>query len=408
MLRSGSICLSFLYNYLVSEVKTNEDENGNKLIQKADKLKCLSDTFQSYGGVLAKISQILCFEDGKGEVFSECKPYCQKETIEYIKNEYETNKDFFKNVKYLDFNVFKSGSVGEVHKGIYKDDKDIIIKVQYVGLYEQFQSDIFILDKVTSYLFYFADLSNAMLDIKTKLYEELDYTLEFKNQNDMFNIWKDNKHIQIAELLPELCTKNLLTMYYIDGENLFSFFETATQNEKDFIGSKIVEFIFVNFYKYGLFYSDIHYGNFLVKNKNILYVTDFGCINIIEPVLLNNLIKLHKSVRDEDTETFYKIVKEIGILKEDITEASKEYMYEYFKIQYEPWTAEKFEFTEEWLSKSVFKKTELMKEWILPSNCVYLNKIPYGAYHIFTKLNLKGKFASFFQNLIEEHDNKLS
>ena len=49
MLRSGSICLSFLYNYLVSDVKTteDEDENGNKLIQKADKIKCLSDTFQS-------------------------------------------------------------------------------------------------------------------------------------------------------------------------------------------------------------------------------------------------------------------------------------------------------------------------------------------------------------------------
>ena len=54
----------------------------------------------------------------------------------------ENNTEFFKDLKYLDFNVFKSGSVGQVHKGIYKNDEHIIFKVQYLGLYEQFKSEI--------------------------------------------------------------------------------------------------------------------------------------------------------------------------------------------------------------------------------------------------------------------------
>lgn len=403
MLRSGSICISFLYNYLLSEIQTNNNktENGTTLINKVTKLECLASTFQSYGGVLAKLSQILSLDDGKSSVFSDCKPYCQEETIAYLKDEYTKNSEFFKNITHLDFNVFKSGSVGQVHKGVYNDNTNIIIKVQYLGLREQFKSDLFILDKVTSYLFHFSDLSNAMTDIKTKVYEELDYKREFENQNNMYNIWKEHKNIKIAELIPELCNEKLLTMEYIDAEGLSSFIDTSTQEEKNLIGKYMVEFIFVNFYKYGIFYSDIHYGNFLIKYKQVLYVTDFGCINNIDDILLNNLKNLHKAVSNDDKDAFYKIVTDIGILVPNISIESKEYMYDYFKLQYTPWTQDNFEFTDEWFVESKFKKTELMTEWKLPSNCVYLNKIPFGGYHIFTKLKLKYDFTCLFKELLD-------
>lgn len=400
MIRSGNICISFLYKFLTSEIKYNGN-GGDELIKKATRLKCLSDTFASYGGVLAKISQILCFEDGKGDVFSDCKPYCQKETIDYFKDEYTKNPNFFKNVKEIDFNVFKAGSVGQIHKAIY-DDKEIIIKVQYIGLVEQFKSDIFLLDKLITYLFNFSNISNAMIDIKTKLYEELDYTIEFENQNKFYEIWKDHEYIKIPKLIPELCTKTLLGMEFIMSDSLSFFIDNSTQEERNNIGNYIVEFVFTNLYKYGIFYSDIHYGNFLIQNNNILYITDFGCINELNTELLDNMKKLHNSIINNDKELFYIIVSNMGILNNDkCSDESKQYMYDYFKLQYTPWIDDnEFEFTEEWLFKSTYKETELMNEWILPSNCVYLNKIPYGLYHILTKLKLKGNFKKLFNKIL--------
>lgn len=403
MIRSGNICISFLYKFLTSEIKYNGN-GGDELIKKATRLKCLSDTFASYGGVLAKISQILCFEDGKGDIFSDCKPYCQKETIDYFKDEYTKNPNFFKNVKEIDFNVFKAGSVGQIHKAIYtkNDDKEIIIKVQYIGLVEQFKSDIFLLDKLITYLFNFSNISNAMIDIKTKLYEELDYTIEFENQNKFYEIWKDHEYIKIPKLIPELCTKTLLGMEFIMSDSLSFFIENSTQEERNNIGNYIVEFVFTNLYKYGIFYSDIHYGNFLIQNNNILYITDFGCINELNTELLDNMKKLHNSIINNDKELFYIIVSNMGILNDDkCSDESKQYMYDYFKLQYTPWIDDnEFEFTEEWLIKSTYKETELMNEWILPSNCVYLNKIPYGLYHILTKLKLKGNFKKLFNKIL--------
>ena len=404
MLRSGSICISFLYKYLMSdnEINNEDDIDGNKnLIQKSSKLKCLADTFQSYGGVLAKLSQIVCYENQDSTVFSDCKPFSRDETIQYFKEHYNEFPEFFKNVKYIDFEPYKSGSIGQVHKGVYKDGTDIIIKVQYVGLKEQIDSDLFILDKLISYLYSFANLSNAMIDIKTKLNEELDYTLESFNQQHLHDVWSDNDNIKIPQIISELSNDNLITMEFIEGENLNIFIANSTQEERNNIGKYMVEFIFTNLYKEGIFYSDIHYGNFIIKDKTILYVMDFGCINDINDKLLKNLRDLHVSMINDDKELFYSLVENMGIIKDTISDDSKDYIYNYFKIQYEPWISEEFEFTKEWLDKSIYKNTYLMSEWELPNNMIYLNKIPFGMYHLLTKLELKGSFLDFFKKLLD-------
>ena len=400
MIRSGSICMSFLYRYLLSDTELHE-KGGDELVNKGTKLKCLADTFSSYGGILAKLSQLICLESQNNGVFSDCQPYSQKETTEYIKTYYNENPEFFKDIKEIDFIVFKSGSVGQVHKCITTDNKDVVLKVQYVGLYNQFKNDIFILDMVTKYLFHFSDVSNAMLDIKTKLYEELDYKIEYINQDTMYNLWIDDDIIRISKLIPSLCTTNLLAMEYIDGESLNNFMENSTQEERNNIGMSILNFIFTNLYKHKIFYSDIHYGNFLIKDKRYLYVTDFGCLHYMKDELVKKLIDMHKYIINDEKELFYDIVTELGIIDNTISERSKEYIYEYFKLQYEPWISETFEFTREWLRKAEYKETELMKEWKLPSDMVYLNKINYAMYHVLTNLKLEGNFSNYFKELFK-------
>ena len=89
---------------------------------------------------------------------------------------------------------------------------------------------------------------------------------------------------------------------------------------------------------------------------------DFECLHEIEDKLLNNLILIHKAILNEDKETFYQLVTKIGIIKEDISSQSKEYIYEYFRLQYEPYISNDYQFTQECLEKVIFKNTDLMKE----------------------------------------------
>ena len=394
MLRSSSICASFIYNYLISTSECT-DTNGKPLDKTVQKLRCLTDTLASYGGVLSKLSQILSLNDENSTVFSDCKPFSKKKTINYFKNFIENSKE---KIDSVDFNVYKSGSIGQVHKAKYKG-KDIIFKVQYVGLYDQTLKDLKMLDTVTSFVYHFSDMKNAMIDIKTKMYEELDYKKEETNQEKMYQFYKNNSSVEIPKTIPELCTDTILAMSFVEGRCLREFIENSTQDERNKFGMGLVKFVFENIYKNGILYSDIHYGNFLVKNDFNLCVLDFGCLHNIDDKLTNHLRTLYLSIKSENKDEFYKVVEEIGIINKNISKLSKKYIYDYFRIQYEPWISEEFEFTEEWLDISTNKDTELMKEWVLPQNMVYFNKIPYGMYHILTKLKLKGKFTEVFDEI---------
>jgi predicted unusual protein kinase regulating ubiquinone biosynthesis (AarF/ABC1/UbiB family) len=383
-------------------LSNNNEINENDILKaKNDKLKSLISVFNKYGGVLSKIAQIVSTDNENMNVFDDCKAYSQDETVNYLKNYYNTNNNYITNISFVDFEIFKAGSVGQVHKCVDVNNNKLILKVQYDGLYKQFEDDIYMLDKIASYLFNFINFYDSLIYIKQKLFEELDYKLEIKNHKMLYDLWSSCDDIKIPLIRDELCDDKIICMEFIDGESLREFLLNSTQNQKNMIGYKIVKFIFTNLFKHNIFYSDIHYGNFIIKDKKILYITDFGCVHLMDIELIQKLKKIYKCIKTNNKNEFINVIKDLEIIKKDITEDSENYMFEYFKLQYEPWINPDFHFNNKWLEKSVSKKPELMSEWNLPCNLVYLNKICYGLYHILTKLNVHYNFTNLFEELNE-------
>lgn len=396
MLRTGSLCASFLYNYLKSDSKEFTDENGT-IDKRAQKVRCLTDTLQKQGGILGKLAQMLSLNDEDNDVFSNCKPFSKDKTHKYFKkiiSEYEEKLD------YIDDEIFKSGSVGQIYRCGYKD-KEIIFKIQYVGLAKQIAQDLKIFETLITYLYNFTDLKPALENIKKQLNDELDYRIECINQKIIKELFKKNKDIIIPNIIPEFCSETIISMDFIDGKSITEFINNSTQEERNKIGESIITFIFKSLYKHNILYSDTHYGNFLITDENKLGIIDFGCVHNIEDNLCDNLKKMKLALYNKNKDDFYKIVEDIGIINPTISQESKDYIYDYFMIQLEPWITEKeFEFNESWLDKCNEKNTELMQEWTLPGNMVYFNKIPYGLYHILTKLKVKGNFWNIIKKLI--------
>jgi predicted unusual protein kinase regulating ubiquinone biosynthesis (AarF/ABC1/UbiB family) len=393
--KASEICMKVVYSYLTSSKDAS-------LTGKVNQVKCLSSVFANYGGILAKISQMICIEDGDGVVYSDCKPYSMEKTIQHFTSSITNNKNgFFDSLSNVDLKVYKSGSVGQVHKGIHTDESgvssNVVIKVQYVGLREQFDTDLRILKMLSKFLYNFVD-DITEKEVISKLYEELDYRIEFNNQQTIYDIWKDDPTIIIPKLIPSMCTETLLVSEFVEAEDMFTFLKNSSQSQRNTIGMSILRFIYTNMFTHGIFYSDIHYGNFLIKDKTTLVVIDFGCINKIDTELSNNLLSIHKAVLEDDELLFYKAVTAMGILKEEvITPESRNHMWWYFKLQFKPITSEYFEFTKEWLECYVHKDMDIMKDWVLPGNCVYFNKINFGMSHLLAELNLRGNVLELFE-----------
>lgn len=400
MLRASSICISLLYKYM-----TSSSESKDELNEKSKKIKLLSETFSQYGGVLSKISQILVLNDTENDVFSECKPFSREKTHNYIVKQFENNRDFFRDIETFNFDIYKSGSVGQVYRAKTHDQKEIILKVQYQGLAEQTKQDLKILDMIISYLYSdFVDINNAIIDIKTKINEELNYQIEKQNQQYVYQAFLNNIQIRIPQIIDNLCNDKILTMEYMDGYTVLNeFIAISTQEQRNQIGILIIKFIFESIFKHRILYPDSHYGNFLVKNDgSSISVIDFGCLIFIEPELLQTLKQIHYALKSNDKERFLQIIENIGIINTRTSEESKNYAFEYFKLQYEPLLIDndEFQFYPEWLDLVGDKNTELMKEWYCPPNMIYFHKIPYGLYHLLTKLELKCNVGSIVEEIL--------
>jgi ubiquinone biosynthesis protein len=397
MIRSGSICLSLLYNYLTSE-SLEDDEFENKHTA----LSTISKTFSNYGGILSKISQIIAYGEGNSSssIFSDCKPFNSENTSLFFDNEMKNNI-LFNDVLSYEKNVYKSGSIGQVHKGIMKINDintNVAFKVQYTKLKEQCEDDIKILDGIIHFLYTGNNFSHAVNDIKRKINDELNYKQEIYNMDIFFNLWKDNSNILIPKVFSSKSTDKIICMEFIHGISLNDFINNSTDHERNKYGMLIAEFVFTSLFRDKLFYSDIHYGNFLIKGDK-LCVMDFGCINVIDDVLSKQLKRLYYSIYYDNEEDFYSLLFEMQILNDKVSTKSRDYAWTYFKQQLAPWIINDFTFTKEWLTNTTHKDFTLLNEWNLPQNIVYLNKINFGLIHILQKMQVSGNFTQIFKKL---------
>jgi len=404
MLRSGSICASLLFNYLTtSSVESTGDTKEDIYRQNLLKVRVLGETFSNYGGVLSKISQMVNYSYGihNSDVYSNCKPINSEKTVTFFLNEILEFEDEL--ISY-DSEVFKSGSVGQIHKAVYKDGRNIIFKVQYVGLVDIFESDIYVLDTIAKYLFTDVNVTEGMLDIKKQLYEELDYRIEAKNQLYLRKCWENDAIIKIPNIIPELSNEKILCMEFVEkGESLNEFVDSSTIDEITFIGNQIIRFMFTNLFKYKVIYTDVHYGNFIIEDKSILHVLDFGSLNYIEEDVYNYLFIILKSLFDGNKDTFYQVMEDMGVINsktKPLSQESYDYMWEYFILILAPWICkEEFQFTEKWVDDCGVRDMELMKDWILPPNVIWLNKLCHGFTHVIGKMNFKGNYIKLFTEL---------
>lgn len=399
MIRAGSIGISYVINACKNVFSSSKDDSD--LSKKAKKLKILKQTLESYGGMLAKIAQMLSYDDGSDSVFSECKPFSRKKTHNFIKKYIKNNNDIPFTIVPI---IYKSGSIGQVYKGEYKNEK-IIVKVLYVGLDKQTEDDIKVVNMIGNFMYGNVKMKNALEEIRDKIKEELDFRIECKNHKKMYDIWNNINYATVPKVYPELCQKNMLVTKYVNGITLSEFTKLASQNEKNQLGYDLVRFMYTNIYMHKILYSDCHAGNFVItrnsEGKFVINVLDFGCLHDLNANTYKCLKKIHRSLKSEDKNKFYKYVKKIGMLHNKVTKESKEYLYQTFKRNHKPWVVEKkFTFEKKWMEEGEKKDMKLVQQWNIPREMVYFNKIPYGLFNILHSLNASNNFYEIFNSLL--------
>jgi predicted unusual protein kinase regulating ubiquinone biosynthesis (AarF/ABC1/UbiB family) len=193
-----------------------------------------------------------------------------------------------------------SASLGQVHRAQSHDGRKLAVKLQYPDMQSAVEADLSQLGVLFSLhrrMRPAIETSEMMQEISARLREELDYELEAKHMRLYGLIFADDPLIRVPEVLPELTTKRLLTMTWMEGGRLLDYTERPLE-ERNRIARAMFRAWWFPFSHHGVIHGDPHLGNYTVFEDGEgraggINLLDYGCIRTFEPKFVQGVVDLY-------------------------------------------------------------------------------------------------------------------
>lgn len=203
----------------------------------------------------------------------------------------------------FDMQAAAAASLGQVHKAKAHDGRVLACKLQYPEMASAVESDLSQLNVLLALvkgLGRLVDPSEIGPEVGARLREELDYQREAKIAALYGRMLAHLEHVRTPIPLPELSSKRLLTMTWLEGHSL-SAFESADQEIRNHIAGQLFHAWWDPMHHYGIIHGDPHLGNYsFADSGRTLNLLDFGCIRIFAPKFVAGVLKLRDGLMRED------------------------------------------------------------------------------------------------------------
>ncbi len=172
-----------------------------------------------------------------------------------------------------------AASIGQVHRALTRDGRDLAIKVQYPGVKASIGSDVAnvgALIRVSGLLPKGFDLAPLLDEAKAQLHEEADYAREAAMLARYAALVGADPGFRVPDPYPDLSTASVLAMRFEPGLPI----EEAAfrpQAERDAIMTRLVELTLREVFDFGLIQSDPNFANYRFDpGSGRIVLLDFG------------------------------------------------------------------------------------------------------------------------------------
>jgi len=242
-----------------------------------------------------------------------------------------------------------AASIGQVHRAVWRDGREVAVKIQYPGAGEALMSDLNQLSVVarlaTSWI-PGMDIKPVLEELKARMAEELDYNLEAANQRTFARAFRDDELFVVPDVLAH--SGRVIVSEWLEGVPLSRIISSGTVEERDAASLRYVEFLLVGPERARLLHADPHPGNFRLLPDGRLGVIDFGAVKRLPgglPDEMGSLVAAALSGAAADLEAGLRIE---GFIKPSMT-IDAAALLEYLTPFLEPLRHEEFTFSRPWL-----------------------------------------------------------
>jgi predicted unusual protein kinase regulating ubiquinone biosynthesis (AarF/ABC1/UbiB family) len=197
----------------------------------------------------------------------------------------------------------RAASLGQVHRATALDGRPLACKLQYPDMASAVEADLRQLKFAMSlYERYDRAVTTAEIhaEIADRLREELDYQREAAHMRLYGEILRGEPGVAVPTPLPDLSTRRLLTMIWLDGSPILDAARTTSLAERNEIAQRMFRIWYVPFYYYGVIHGDPHLGNYTVAPDRTVNLLDFGCIRVFHASFVRGVIDLYHALQRDD------------------------------------------------------------------------------------------------------------
>jgi len=228
-------------------------------------------------------------------------PFVRRRMAAELGPEWETKFESFEH------SAAASASLGQVHRARSHGGRLLAAKLQYPDMQSAVEADLAqlsVLFSIHRRLRPAIETSEMLKEIAARLREELDYDLEARHTRLYGIIFKDDPLIRVPEVVPDLSTRRLLTMTWLEGQRLLDY-TTRPLEERNRIAKAMFRAWWYPFSHYGVIHGDPHLGNYTVFEDadgkaagiNLL---DYGCMRTFAPKFIQGVVDLYRGLLTND------------------------------------------------------------------------------------------------------------
>ena len=197
-----------------------------------------------------------------------------------------------------------AASIGQVHRAVWSDGREVAVKIKYPGADEALRSDLKQLRRLAPLLRPLnpgTDVNGVIDELYESTVSELDYRLEADTQRVFAAEFAGDPLIRVPSVLAS--APKVLVTEWANGRALSKIAAEGSPEERNRTAELLSEFQFSSPSRVGMMHGDPHPGNFLLGDDGRMVVLDFGASIPLPngfPSVLTSMMRLALENRGDD------------------------------------------------------------------------------------------------------------